>query len=219
MTLNNNVVNGGFETGSLVPWLSLNASINSANSHSGFFRAQLNGGGLNSFIVQLVPITAGDNLELLFSLAKLGALPNPIVSTSVSYYDALFNFLGTGLIVNNISSRLPDAATDDTWLEVYNVTTPAPAGTTQALIAINALPQAGTADVLVDDVEALVVTGAGGATGATGATGAIGATGATGPTGVVTQILNQQFTDIVPFDVQNNVTLTLIATLGPGQKK
>lgn len=37
MPLNNVVVNGGFETGTLDPWLSLNASINSEHSHSGFF--------------------------------------------------------------------------------------------------------------------------------------------------------------------------------------
>lgn len=159
MPLNNVVVNGDFETGSLTPWLSANTSINSTFSHSGFFSAQLAGGGLNSFISQFVPITAGNNLELLFSLAKIGALPSPTVSTSIAYYDAVFNFLGFGLIVNNISSRIPDVTTNDTWLELYNATSPAPAGTTQALITIDALPQAGTANILVDDIEALLVTG------------------------------------------------------------
>lgn len=159
MPLNNVVVNGDFETGSLTPWLSANTSINSTFSHSGFFSAQLAGGGLNSFISQFVPITAGNNLELLFSLAKVGALPSPTLSTSIAYYDAVFNFLGFGLIVNNISSRIPDVTTNDTWLELYNATSPAPAGTTQALITIDALPQAGTANILVDDIEALLVTG------------------------------------------------------------
>ncbi|OEH86531.1 hypothetical protein BHU72_13040 [Desulfuribacillus stibiiarsenatis] len=59
MSFNELIVNGGFETGGLAPWVGLNAAITSQDSHSGFFAARLTGGAVNSYIFQTVPVTAG----------------------------------------------------------------------------------------------------------------------------------------------------------------
>lgn len=38
MTIQNLIVNGSFETGTLSPWVGMNATITSQYSHSGFFQ-------------------------------------------------------------------------------------------------------------------------------------------------------------------------------------
>ncbi|MCY8434002.1 NTTRR-F1 domain, partial [Bacillus haynesii] len=182
MSIQNAVMNGGFETGTFSPWVGVNASVTSQFSHSGFFSARFLGGTVTSYIAQFVPARAGEGSEFLVSLAREGFLPAPSVTIQVTYFDSQFNFLEYGLFAIVPSSRIP-AAENGTWLEVYQTTSPAPPGTTQAFILINNIPQAGTASVLVDDVALLSVEGGGGPTGATGATGPTGATGATGPTG------------------------------------
>ncbi|MCY8563887.1 NTTRR-F1 domain, partial [Bacillus sonorensis] len=188
MSIRNVVINGGFETGTLPPWVGQNAFVTTQFSHSGFWSATLLGGNVVSFIAQFAPVNAGEGLEFLVSLAKSGFLPSPQVQIQVSYFDSSFNFLGQGLFVNIPFNRLP-VVENNTWLEVYQTTDPAPAGSTMAFILINTLPQAGTANVVVDDVALLEAagvagpTGPTGATGPTGPTGATGATGATGPTG------------------------------------
>lgn len=94
--------------------------------------------------------------------------------------------LGQGLFINVPVNRIPSAE-NSTWLEIYQTTTAAPSGSTQAYILINNLPQACTADVLVDDISLLVARGIGstGTTGDTGATGVTRVTGNTGATGTV----------------------------------
>src|SRR4051812_8548417 len=118
MSLINVVVNGGFENESLSPWGSFNAFIKGTESHSGTHSALLGGGNANAYIFQYVPLSAGQNLELLYSLAKNGSAPSKPVSVSMSYYNAAFNFLGTGLIVFTPSSRIPNVTTTDAWLEI-----------------------------------------------------------------------------------------------------
>ena len=41
MTIQNLIINGGFETGTLSPWTGVNATITNQYSHSGFFSARL----------------------------------------------------------------------------------------------------------------------------------------------------------------------------------
>ncbi|MCY8552714.1 NTTRR-F1 domain, partial [Bacillus haynesii] len=169
MSIQNLVVNGSFENGALPPWVGQNATVTTQFSHSGFWSARLLGGAVTSFIAQFVPVDAGEGLEFLVSLAKEGfPAPSPQVQIQVSYFDSSFNFLGQGLFLNIPFNRLP-IVENNTWLEVYQTTTPAPAGSTMAFILINTLPQAGTANVIVDDVALLDVEGGG--TGPTGPTG------------------------------------------------
>lgn len=160
MAIENRVINGGFESGALAPWVGLGASVTSAFSHSGFFSAQLDGGLSNSYIFQFVPASPGENFEVFVSLADSGPANSAFVSVTVQYYSATFTFLGYGLILNIPSGRLPNAA-NETWLELYQTTTAAPAGTTQALVLVNKLPQAGSPNVLVDDVALLLTVSAG----------------------------------------------------------
>jgi len=186
--VDNRIVNGSFESGSLAPFTGVNAVIITTNSHSGSRSVRLTGGTSNSFIQQFVPVSPGENFELLVSLAKLGTAVSPSFSISVGYYNASFSFLGNGLVISIPSGRLPDNNEDD-WVEIYQTTSPAPAGTTQALILINKLPLAGSADTIVDDVALLAITGVIGPTGPqglqgpTGSQGLQGVQGPIGPTG------------------------------------
>lgn len=154
MSIQNSVVNGSFEAGSLSPWAGQNAAVTTQFSHSGFWSATLLGGATVSFIAQFVPVDEGEGLEFLVSLAKSGILPSPQVQIQVSYFDSMFNFLGQGLFINIPFNRLP-VVQNNAWLEVYQTTSPAPSGSTMAFILINTLPQAGTANVIVDDVALL----------------------------------------------------------------
>ncbi|MET3505397.1 NTTRR-F1 domain [Halalkalibacter oceani] len=184
MSINNAVQNGSFEIGGFAPWLFVNSIRTTAASHSGSYAAQLAGGNVNSFITQYVPATAGESYEILVSLAKEGNSPSPPISLTVAYYDASFTFLGYGLITNLPVNRLPNVQ-EENWIEEYQTTSAAPLGTTQALILINKLPQAGSPAVIVDDVALLVVASEGtvGPTGPAGPTGAMGPSGPRGATG------------------------------------
>ena len=184
MSFNELIVNGSFETGTFPPFVPFNAIITSQFSHSGFLAALLLGATSEAFISQTVPVTAGESFEFQVSLAKVGTTPNSQVSVVISYFDAAFNFLGLGLSLNVPANRLPNV-NDNTWLEIYQITQPAPVGSASAIVLITRLAPAGNADVVVDDVSLIAVVG-GGTTGPTGPTGATGPTGPTGPTGTGT---------------------------------
>ncbi|WP_089283844.1 NTTRR-F1 domain [Anaerovirgula multivorans] len=156
MSFNELIINGGFETGAFPPWIASNVTITNLLSHSGFFSAQFASGNINAFISQFVPVNPGERYEFLASLGKIGPTPNPLVSISIAFFDEDFNFLGTGLIISFPMDFLPNVNERD-WIEVYQTTSPAPVGATQALVTINKLPQAGTAGILVDDVSLLAV--------------------------------------------------------------
>ncbi|MEH7521557.1 NTTRR-F1 domain, partial [Priestia megaterium] len=175
MSIQNLIINGGFETGTLTPWTSANTTVTSQFSHSGSLSARFQSSPFASYIGQFVPLNPGESMEVLASFAKVGTAPSTPVFIQVTFYDSLSNFLGPGLGTTILGGRIP-TADNNTWLEIYQTTTPAPPNTTQAFILIYTSPQAGTANVLVDDVALLVAPD----TGATGPTGPAGATGATG---------------------------------------
>ncbi len=62
MAINDLIINGGFETGTLIPWDSLGAVVTSQFRHSGTFAAQLAGGAGNAFLVQFLPANPGEKL-------------------------------------------------------------------------------------------------------------------------------------------------------------
>lgn len=70
MSIENRVINGGFETGTFSPWVASNATITSQFSHSGSFVARLLGGNVNSFIFQYVEANPTERFEFLVSLVN-----------------------------------------------------------------------------------------------------------------------------------------------------
>src|SRR5699024_10344242 len=127
-----------------------------------------------SSLTQTVPVTTGQNFQLLVSLAKYGFLPSPLLSIRVSYLNDDNIEVGAGLDTIMTSGSLPNVFLDS-WKEIYHVTDTAPDAATQVRVEI--LKPAGrfyTSNVLVDDVALLAFT--------TGTTPP-GPTGPTGPTG------------------------------------
>lgn len=157
LTIDNRIVNGSFESGSLAPFLSLNVVIDSSRSHSGFFSARMAGDTANAILYQVVPVSAGENFELFVSLAKVGTAPSPPMTIFVSYYSTSFTFLGNGLLTSIPANHLPNEVSGTDWTEIYQTTEPVPDLATQAYVFIGKLPQAGSADVLVDDVSLLAI--------------------------------------------------------------
>lgn len=156
LTSSNKILNGGFENNTFPPWENSNATFTTQFSHSGRQAAKLIGDTKNSFIYQLVNTTPTEQFVFSGFLGKIGKLPSPPLSISLAYYDKDLNFLEYGLITNFPKGHLTNTA-DEEWLKVNETTSIAPLGTTQALLLINKLPQTGTADVIVDDVELLDV--------------------------------------------------------------
>ncbi|WP_237691071.1 NTTRR-F1 domain [Paenibacillus caui] len=149
--IQNIVANSGFESGSLTPWSSNQASVTTNEAHTGNYAALLNG-GVNSFIYQTVSVTPGDSYELKLSVAKIGVSTAPLISISVQFYNANLAFLSYGLINSIRIDSLP-AVQNDTWKTVYNVTAPAPPNAAYARVLINSIGIAGNSSVLVDDVQ------------------------------------------------------------------
>jgi hypothetical protein len=183
VSIQNVLINGGFETGSIVPWNASNTVITSQFSHTGAYSARLQGGAVTSYISQYFLAAPGNGIEFLASFAKVGANPSIPIVVQIYFLSSSYVVLSLGLNFNVPTNRIPNI-NDATWLEVYQTSLLPPPGTTYGFLVISNLPQAGTADVLVDDVSILSVPTASGATGTTGATGVTGATGATGATGI-----------------------------------
>lgn len=166
MSIQNLIINGSFETGTLTSWISANTTVTSQFSHSGSFSARFQSSPFTSYIGQFVPLNPGESMEVLASFAKVGTAPSTPIFIQVTFYDSLSNLLGSGLGTTIPIDHIP-TVDNDTWLEIYQTTTPAPPNTAQAFILIYTSPQAGTANGLVDDVALLVAPD----TGATGAAG------------------------------------------------
>jgi hypothetical protein len=171
MSLNNLVVNGDFASGSLLPWLSLNAQITGVNSHSGLYSARLQGGNASAYLIQYLSVTPGEKYELLLSLAKAGAAQSPPVNISISYYDDSNNFLGYGLNENVYVNRLPNGTTAEWITDYFTTTIVVPPTASLAALAIFKIPQSGSSDLLVDDIALLEATGAQGPQGPPGTFG------------------------------------------------
>ncbi|WP_307772363.1 NTTRR-F1 domain, partial [Bacillus velezensis] len=186
LAIQNLINNGSFESGDLTGWSGVNASIVSAFAHTGAFSAQFAGGITSASLSQTVPVSPQQSFQLFISLGKIGTIANPEINLRVLYLDASNAVVGTGLNINVTIGNMPNTIFD-TWTEVYQTTTAAPAAAVQAQILISKTAgSSNTPVVLIDDVafvEVTGITGATGPTGATGATGSTGATGATGPTG------------------------------------
>ncbi|BCD23505.1 hypothetical protein BC30090_2402 [Bacillus cereus] len=108
--IKNRIVNGGFETGTLSPFIVNNPSfisINNSNSHSGVYSARLSGSLATAIIAQAVPVSPNETFELFVSLSKVGPFPSPLIAINVQYYNGN-TFLGDGLVTFIHSNRIPD---------------------------------------------------------------------------------------------------------------
>jgi hypothetical protein len=150
----------------------------------------------------------GKRYEFIVSLAKAGTEPSSQVSIDIIFRDAALNNLGAGVLKIIPSDFLPEAD-ERNWIEVYQTTELAPAGTTQALVFISKQAQAGSADIVIDDVSMLAIECAAGPTGPTGPTGPrgiTGPTGATGATGPAGPIAPQSFVQLFDRNYTNELT-------------
>ena len=85
--IKNRIVNGGFETGTLSPFIVNNPSfisINNSNSHSGVYSARLSGSLATAIIAQAVPVSPNETFELLYPFLKT---PSPLIAINVQYYN------------------------------------------------------------------------------------------------------------------------------------
>ncbi|WP_180233422.1 NTTRR-F1 domain [Bacillus sp. AFS059628] len=156
--IKNRIVNGGFETGTLSPFIVNNpsfVSINNSTSHSGVYSAKLSGGLATAIIAQAVPVSQNETFELFVSLSKVGPFPSPLIAINVQYYNGN-TFLGDGLVTFILSNRIPDNI-EKNWLEIYETASPAPATANTALVVIAKFSELGSADVFIDDVALLSI--------------------------------------------------------------
>ncbi|MFP7494644.1 NTTRR-F1 domain, partial [Terribacillus saccharophilus] len=176
----NIVVNGGFEAGSLEPWVSSFATVTRQISYSGNFAAVLDGTQETAYIAQYVtPVIAGYNYDLSVYLARGSELPAPAAQVQIYFLTNDYQLNGRGLLLDIPAESIP-VASQEGWANVTGVSVTAPEGTAQIFLLINTLPNPATGNILVDNVSVTIF---GSGTGVTGATGPAGATGVTGPTG------------------------------------
>lgn len=135
MAVNNLITNGGFESGNLDGWSQINAFVTPYTPHSGRFVAGFNSGAQDAAISQLVPITPGQNFQLLVSLSKYGLLQSPTIELSVTYLDTNNTVVGTGLSMVIPNGSLPSSFLSN-WQVIYQVTEMAPTDATMAQVEI-----------------------------------------------------------------------------------
>ncbi|WP_419887818.1 NTTRR-F1 domain [Neobacillus niacini] len=152
--IDNRIVNGGFETGTISPFSGLGVSIRNTMSHSGNFSIGFTGGSGTFSFSQLVNVTPGETFEFLASLAKINSFTSPPISINISYLDSSNNTVGTALTITIPSGRLTN-----NWVEVYGTTSPAPSTARRARVLFTKQSQSGSATVVVDDVALLAVNG------------------------------------------------------------
>lgn len=172
LVFNNLIANGGFETGTFADWSANNAAIATNHSHSGSYSAYFPAGNSHSSLTQTAPISAGDNVQLLISLAKFGFQRNPRIIIRIAYLDDMNTEVGSGLNLAIEPGTLPNVILNN-WHEIYQVTDIAPANATQVRIEISKpMGMYFSSNVLIDDVSLLTVdSDVSGPPGPTGPTG------------------------------------------------
>lgn len=155
VSFTNRIVNGDFETGTLTPWGSSNVSITSLHSHTGTFAAQLLGGTTSSLLTQLVPVVPGESFEFFLSIAKIGGLPSPQVDIKIVYFNVIALPVSIGLSTTIPIDHLPDNTNNKNWTTIYETTSIVPLTAIDAVVIINNVPSASTADIVVDDIALL----------------------------------------------------------------
>ncbi|SNZ13918.1 hypothetical protein SAMN05421503_2163, partial [Terribacillus aidingensis] len=173
MSPQNIIVNGGFESGSLEPWVSSFVFVTQQYTNSGSFAAVLDGGQNVDYLAQYAsPIVPGNSYTLTLYMAKASILPAPPVQIQLLFLTADFQSVGRSTFLIVPTESIPFAELDN-WRATTVATDVAPEGAAQIFLLINTLPDPGSTDILVDDVSVTAV--------GTGPTGPTGATGATGP--------------------------------------
>ncbi|SEO96625.1 hypothetical protein SAMN04488134_1253, partial [Amphibacillus marinus] len=182
MSIQNLILNGGFETGNLTGWISSNTNVVTSQSHSGLFSARFANSTVPALISQTVSAKSGEAFEFIGSFAKFTNAPSPIIEIQLVFLDANNNITGVGLDFIIAYNTLP-IVTDNNWNEIYQTSITAPLNTTIAQLSIRKPSSAlNTPFVFLDDI-ALITSNGDGSTGTTGATGPTGVTGSTGVTG------------------------------------
>ncbi|WP_372486488.1 NTTRR-F1 domain [Brevibacillus laterosporus] len=151
MPFGNKIVNGNFETGSLIPWSSSNVAISNLQSHTGSYSALLFGNAANSFLFQAVPVTVGDSFEFFLSIAKIGNLPSPQVDIALIYLNAASTPISIGMSIILPTGHLPDNLNNN-WSTIYEISSVVPAMATHAMVIIHKIPSPSTSDIVVDDI-------------------------------------------------------------------
>lgn len=213
LAMKNLIINSGFETGTIAPFVGTNIIINSNHSHSGQHSVLLPGGQRESRIMQSVSINPGSQLQFKVSLAKVEQKPGPPITIGIAYQSSTHVFIEYGMKIELQYNQLPYIL-ESYWLEIKEIPISPPPNAAYAQVFITKPPATGTADVLIDDIELIEmnnkielqrsisteqqiktlqlsglellephIIGATGATGETGPIGVTGATGITGPTG------------------------------------
>src|SRR5699024_1499873 len=120
LAINNLIVNGGFETGTLDGWSAVNANVSGLKSHAGRVSAVVMGRSQAS-LSQTVAISGDQSLELLVSLSKYSLATTPTISIQVAYLNTDNAEVGSGMDVEIPYNSLPNAFFGS-WREMYQVT-------------------------------------------------------------------------------------------------
>ncbi|WP_017470377.1 NTTRR-F1 domain, partial [Amphibacillus jilinensis] len=124
MSIENLIINGGFETGDLTGWTFLNTIVTPTQSLSGNFSARFTSGAAQAFISQTVPANPGESYQFFGSFAKFTTQPSPIIQIQLQYLDAGNTVIGTGLNFIIPYNSLP-IVVDDNWNTIYQTSTAA----------------------------------------------------------------------------------------------
>lgn len=152
--MKNLLKNSGFETGSLAPFIGTNVLIQSNYSHSGKFSALFPGGQRESRLIQSVQIHSGAQLLFKVYLAKVDKKPAPPLTFGVAYLNSSYVLLEYGIKLELSYNQLP-CQSEENWLQIIKIPQPPPPNAAYAQVFFIKPSAAGSADVLIDDIELL----------------------------------------------------------------
>jgi hypothetical protein len=176
MAFQNRIENGGFETGSLPPWIGVNTIVTRVKSHTGIYSAVM--GSTMASLSQYFTISPREVFDFSVAISKNGLGLNTNIKITITYYDNSLRNLGQGLGLTIPANQLPN---NGDWIIAFKSTFPVPEGASVGLVS---LEKTGNTSIFIDDVSILQISPIMGATGPTGPTGVTGVTGTTGVTGV-----------------------------------